>query len=348
MPLTEHDKTLLIETLCCVVAADGRVSGSEIAVIAEALTQAGCPTTREEIRPLVIEMSKQIHVRDVRRYADRLATQLSGLRNTSVGAVLQKSLVTLVAADGKDTEPETEIVRRFRRAIAGALPLPNERLHDASVGGVGGQRPKRQRLNSDGAAVRWLVAATRPLFTAVGRFLIGVGVVVMALPWLGGPNMRMGVSTSSKETPPAATDAMPLNDVQPSSDDSVRSIEAAATMNNKRSIDQQNIDANERHASQAWASGRDKQFQQWADSLAKQREAMDRASYDLEANAHDLSLAEQSARGRARIGVFRPWVPTYAKWYRHYLEGFRNVCGAMSKEELRRFAQQQELEWGGY
>lgn len=122
MPLTEHEKTLLIETLCCVVAADGRVSGREIAVIAEALTQAGCPTTREEIRPLVIEMSKQILARGVRRHTDSLAAELTSLRGTPLASVLHKSLVSLMMADGKATDQETEIIRQFRQAAADSLP----------------------------------------------------------------------------------------------------------------------------------------------------------------------------------------------------------------------------------
>lgn len=349
MPLTEHDKTLLIESLCCVVAADGRVSGREITVIAEALTQAGCPTTREEIRPLVIEMSKQILARGVRRHTDSLKTELASLHGANVASVLQKSLVALMMADGKATQQETEIVRQLREAVAGATSLPSEQLHGATVGGVRATRPQQHALNIAGVTLRSLLEAVQPLVTTVGRpLLMAVGVGVVALAWWGTLSMRTGITMGSKETRPGATDAMARDDIARPSSGAVGSHEVVPPMENKPSLRREQLDADERQQSQAWISGRDKQFQQWASSLAKQREAMDKASYDLEAKAYDMSLAEQSARGKARIGLFRPWVPTYAKWYQHYLEGFRNVCGAMSEEELRRFAQQQELEWGGY
>ena len=160
MPLTEHDKTLLIETLCCVVAADGRVSGREVAVIAEALTQAGCPTTREDIRPLVIEMSKQIHAPGVRRYTDSLGAKLASLRGTDLASVMHKSLIALMMADGKATDQETEIIRQFRQAVSDALPPATNGTQDVSpadsVATTVTQRPWYTPLLAAGGV--WLAA----------------------------------------------------------------------------------------------------------------------------------------------------------------------------------------------
>lgn len=126
MTLTDSDKDLLLKAMCCVVAADGRVSGREITVIAEALTKAGCPTTPEQIRPAVIDLSKKIHATGASLYASRLVPQLSSGRSSNVAIVLRSTIDAVTKADAQVTKGESEIARIFLAAMEGALSLRNE------------------------------------------------------------------------------------------------------------------------------------------------------------------------------------------------------------------------------
>ena len=121
MTLTDSDKDLLLKAMCCVVAADGRVSGREITVIAEALTKAGFPTSPEQIRPAVIELSKTIHEKGTSLYARDLAARLFVSCDRDVATALLESLDALVNADGRATKRESEIERTFRAATHGVL-----------------------------------------------------------------------------------------------------------------------------------------------------------------------------------------------------------------------------------
>jgi len=114
---------LVINAMCCVIAADGRVSGSEIDVVFDALTAIGHRQTPEAFRELVIKTCKEIHRRGVFAVADSLCRSLAML-DGSLARLLIQLQDDVIQSDSRVTESEKVIAKKFRDALAAKAALP--------------------------------------------------------------------------------------------------------------------------------------------------------------------------------------------------------------------------------
>ena len=143
MTHNEFDEDLVLKAMCCVVAADGHVSSREIAVIAEALTQAGFPTKPEEIRPTVIKLAKQIYLAGPSLYVESIVQQVAGLGGTAKARLLSSALDTLIRADGQTVEPEATILHNLRKALDDASAATDQGCEaSARVTALPSSRPR--------------------------------------------------------------------------------------------------------------------------------------------------------------------------------------------------------------
>jgi len=132
--------SLVIKCKCCVIAADGRVSGSEIDVVFDALVSIGHKQKAEAFRALVINTCKQIHRKGVVAVAESLSERLLSLRNQPLAALMLQLQEDVMQSDSRVTDSEKAVAARFRVAL-GQTPafssfgaaLADTKLPEASV-----------------------------------------------------------------------------------------------------------------------------------------------------------------------------------------------------------------------
>ena len=69
----EQRLSLITQMMCCLIAADAKVSSSEIDVVYDSLVGIGLPVTHDEFRTRVIEACKAIHKNGALQVASSLA-----------------------------------------------------------------------------------------------------------------------------------------------------------------------------------------------------------------------------------------------------------------------------------
>ncbi len=131
---SDSGASLLIKAVCCVIAADGRVSGSEIDVVFDALAAIGLRQTPDAFRELVIKTCKEIHCRGVFVVADSLCESLSTLDEPLARLLIQLQ-GDVIESDGRITESEKAVAKRFCDAVSvkAALPPPLPEAHPTNA-----------------------------------------------------------------------------------------------------------------------------------------------------------------------------------------------------------------------
>jgi len=104
--LTEKDRTLLVEMLCCVIAADKKISGREVQVVVDTLAGIGCKQSGGDVKNTVLDFCKAIHKRGVDAYVADLLPQLTSKAGAQVAKLFIDAQKTLLEADGQATSDE--------------------------------------------------------------------------------------------------------------------------------------------------------------------------------------------------------------------------------------------------
>lgn len=112
--------SVVINCMCCIIAADGRVSGSEIDVVFDALVSIGQKPSPEVFRQLVIDTCKQIHRMGVVAVAESLSERLVSLRNKPLADLILQLQEDVIQSDNRVTDLEKAVAARFRGALCPA------------------------------------------------------------------------------------------------------------------------------------------------------------------------------------------------------------------------------------
>jgi uncharacterized tellurite resistance protein B-like protein len=108
----------LLESLCCVMASDGKVSRREKAAIVEALADAKAPLTSEEIEDSITDFVSRVRTVGFRHV---LNDAVEGLADCAASfnnkKMFLQSLSNVAKADGKVTERERRVVDVFWTAL---------------------------------------------------------------------------------------------------------------------------------------------------------------------------------------------------------------------------------------
>ena len=140
MTLSTHEQrlSLITQMMCCLIAADAKVSSSEIDVVYDALVGIGLPVTHDEFRTRVIEACKAIHKNGALQVASSLAAPLEAFRRTPLSKMLLQLQDDVIRVDGQLTESEKAVARVFSDALRGdGEPLLLDAGSTAAVGGEG-------------------------------------------------------------------------------------------------------------------------------------------------------------------------------------------------------------------
>lgn len=117
----EQRLDLITRMMCCLIAADAKVSSSEIDTVYDSLVGIGLPVTHDEFRTRVIEACKKIHADGVLQVASSLATPLEALRRTPLSKMLLQLQDDVIRVDGQLTESEKAVAKVFTNALRGGF-----------------------------------------------------------------------------------------------------------------------------------------------------------------------------------------------------------------------------------
>ena len=109
MTLSDSDADLLVQMLCCVIAADKRVSGKEVQVVANTLAAVCSTLPLEAVKEVVVKYCKEIHAKGVDKYIAELLPRLAARQDSAIAGVFGQVQQALIAADG-ESSPEEERV----------------------------------------------------------------------------------------------------------------------------------------------------------------------------------------------------------------------------------------------
>jgi hypothetical protein len=104
-----------VRAICCVIAADGRVTSSEIDAAYDVLVGSGQSASPDRFRDAVIDACKAIHAANAVSVARELVPLLCELKGTSLGTALVDACDELVCYSTNDSE--RTVVDLFRGAL---------------------------------------------------------------------------------------------------------------------------------------------------------------------------------------------------------------------------------------
>ena len=115
--LGNEDFDLLLEMFCCVIAADKKIGGRELNVVADALASVGYRSQGDELRARLVECCRKIHRHGVGPYVDRLCSRVQSTVRPEVAEAFTRYESQLVNADGVATLEEKELSAKLVKAL---------------------------------------------------------------------------------------------------------------------------------------------------------------------------------------------------------------------------------------
>ena len=164
--ISHEDQDMLLQILCCVAAADGRVGDKELAVIANALGTIGSTLSHSTIRVLVTEYCKLIHARGVDKFVESLIPSVHESRDARAVQACMVAIPTLTAVNGRHNAVADQMAMRLLAAIKAS----EERLEDGPGGGLRTRTSDEETIT--GGMQPWKVAAAIFLFFPLGLYLL--------------------------------------------------------------------------------------------------------------------------------------------------------------------------------
>lgn len=115
--LTDRDIRCLVDALCCVCAADGRISRGEFSIAIEALKAAGVTRSDHELRTLVEARCREVHKVGIRQATEATIAAVRASGNHELGTLICRLQAGVPPADGQPTEGESAVARLFQDAF---------------------------------------------------------------------------------------------------------------------------------------------------------------------------------------------------------------------------------------
>jgi hypothetical protein len=123
--LTTSEADLLLQMLCCVIAADKRVSGKEVQVVADTLSAVGDATFASGVKDVVIRRCKEVHSKGVDVYVAELIPLIAAKQGSALTAAFTRVANDLMKADGEATAEEQRVASLLIQAMGAAqAPTP--------------------------------------------------------------------------------------------------------------------------------------------------------------------------------------------------------------------------------
>lgn len=116
--LSASDQSLFIEMLCCIAAADKKLSGKEVKSISDALATAGCHSPQKELEAEIVKYCQAIHKQTPERYVDANHFRFQTEATSAVTALFLKAQQPLMSADGGASDDEVRISKRLSDLLA--------------------------------------------------------------------------------------------------------------------------------------------------------------------------------------------------------------------------------------
>jgi uncharacterized tellurite resistance protein B-like protein len=116
--LSAREQSLFIEMLCCIAAADKKLSGKEVQCICDALASAGCHPSRKELEAEVVKYCQAIHKQTPERYVDSNHFRFQTEATTALAKLFVKAQPSVMAADGEASQDELRISQRLSDLLA--------------------------------------------------------------------------------------------------------------------------------------------------------------------------------------------------------------------------------------
>lgn len=133
--LSDHDRRFLIDALCCVSAADSRISRGEFSILINALKAAGLQDSDPELKAIVETRCREIHKAGVQRSTEATIAAVRASHNPELGVLICRLQASMLAVDGRVTEYESEISRLFREAFQRKESDPESTSMNLHTGG---------------------------------------------------------------------------------------------------------------------------------------------------------------------------------------------------------------------
>lgn len=118
-PLSDADRTLLIEMFCCVIAADKKVSSREIQVVLDTLTTAGSTDSVESMKAVIVDRCKRIHQQGIDACLADLLQKAHTKANSPLADLFIRAQDKLLNIDGKCTCDEAKVSKGLVEALTG-------------------------------------------------------------------------------------------------------------------------------------------------------------------------------------------------------------------------------------
>lgn len=118
MKLSADDSELLIELLCCVIAADKKVSAREVRFVSDLLSSLGLQTQRDVLQSRIVTYCKAIHGQGAKAYAEALSERLAPYSGTAVASIFHRVQPELANSDGQVSPAEQQIAARLIAALS--------------------------------------------------------------------------------------------------------------------------------------------------------------------------------------------------------------------------------------
>lgn len=117
----EQRLTLITQMMCCLIAADARVSSSEIDVVHDCLVGIGLLQSHATFRDRVITACKAIHSQGAIVVARSLVEELELLRGKPLAQMLLQLQDDVIRADGRLTHAERAVANVFSSALGSVI-----------------------------------------------------------------------------------------------------------------------------------------------------------------------------------------------------------------------------------
>jgi hypothetical protein len=118
--LTDAERQLLLEMLCCVVAADKKISGHEVQCVTNVFTSRGESAPDKQ---MIVDCCKLIHKKGLQQSLTGIANRAKTLAGTTASTIFIDAQAELMSADGGATSDELRISQALVAAIQPQDPI---------------------------------------------------------------------------------------------------------------------------------------------------------------------------------------------------------------------------------
>ena len=109
--------SILLDSICCVMCADGKMSTREQKTIRAILKKVKCPWTAEDVGKQVTNFLQRVKIKGLGTVTEQTCEKLSEFKRRGKEYVLLKCINYMVKADGIVDEKEIEICGKFKSAL---------------------------------------------------------------------------------------------------------------------------------------------------------------------------------------------------------------------------------------